>query len=110
MGYYGLTGGCEHALVYPTAPVDFTATADVSDPIIVLEWDDTDADYEVGKIEYSLDEVIWTLLDYFELGFETYSHEDLEYNTQYFYRISVHKRASWSEYSKDDDTTAEDEE
>jgi hypothetical protein len=108
--YYGLTGGCGNGNVYPTAPVTFAATADGTDPFITLSWDNTDADYEVGSIDYSLDEVTWVFLTYFEIPSPVaageYIHTGLEADTQYFYRMRVHKRTKWSEYATDDDTTA----
>ena len=103
---YGLTGGCSNSLVKPVAPVDFTATADEALNKIVLAWDITDADYERLTVEVSEDEVTWTPLGG-ELmpDVETITHEDLDWETEYFYRMRCRKRFKWSDYSTADDTT-----
>lgn len=106
---YNLTvtnGGCQDAGVRPVSPVDFTATADDFETI-TLEWDDNDADYDYGTIEYSLDEATWVYLIQFVPELETYEHVGLEAETDYYYRLRTFKRTKWSAYSTADDTTPE---
>lgn len=51
--FYGLTGGCENALVRPVQTASFAATGTDADTI-TLGWDDSAADGDMEQIQYAL--------------------------------------------------------
>lgn len=101
---YGLTGGCQNSLVRPISPITFSADADDHESITIT-WVDTNADYDIMELEYSLDEINWVKLGEIRKGVETYTHTGLTAETEYFYRARVKKSFKWSSYLTDDDTT-----
>jgi hypothetical protein len=98
MESYGLTGGCEKGLVYPTLPTDFTATG-TDNTNVDLAWTES-GDPDLIQIEWSLTDSNYVPLVEMNPGIEAYNHSGRTKNTTYYYRFRCHKRLKWSEYVK----------
>lgn len=103
MESYGLTGGVQNALVYPTLPTNFTATG-TDNTNITLGWTESGSP-DMIQLEWSLSDGSYTKLIDLGPGIETYIHSGRTKNTHYYYRFRCHKRLKWSDYIKSDATT-----
>lgn len=101
MSYYGLTGGCEHGLVYPVSPITFAAGDGLDNESLVLTWDETDMDAEYVEIEMSTSDANYvaliTLGPLATPGEQTYTVTGLEADTAYYFRLRSFKRGKWSD-------------
>jgi hypothetical protein len=104
--FYGLSGLAQSSGVRPEICGDFTATK-VDDESITLTWTEGTTAPEEIQIERSLTDSNYLPLAEVYPGIETFTDEDLEADTEYFYRIRYRKHQKWSDFEKDSATTDE---
>ena len=63
-----------------------------------LEWDSIE-NFQYYKLERSTDSLFITGVETNYLQYNTYTDNDLEFNTEYFYRVSAYVNDFWTDYS-----------